>query len=93
MRGVIPRLVLGEVGPGQGQGLGSKAGIARNEARARSWIVHQGLYRTKCNQDQVRGWVPILVWGRNGSKAGSGTGGQGRYWMKWGEDRVRDWPK
>ena len=54
MRGVIPRLVLGDVGPGQGEGLGSKAGIGRNEARGGSWTVYQGLYRTKCNQDKVR---------------------------------------
>ena len=62
-----------------------------NEARAGSWIVHQGLYRTKCNQDEVRDWGhSVLIWERNG--AGSGTGSQGRYCMKWGKDRLRDSP-
>ena len=72
--GVIPRLVLGDVGPGQGEGLGSKAGIGRKEARARSWTVYQGLYRTKCNQDRVRDWVPSLVWDEMGPRQGQGLG-------------------
>ena len=70
----LPRLVLGEVGPGQSQGLGSKAGIGRNGARAGSWIVYQGPYRTKCNQDRVRDWVPSLVWDEMGPSQGQGLG-------------------
>ena len=57
--------------------------VGQNGARAGSWTVYQGPYRTKCKQDRVRDWVPSLVWDEMrprqgqvlGIKAGIGRNG------------------
>ena len=81
----IPSLVLDEMGPRQGQVLGTKAGIGRNGARTGSGVGpnrartesgtwYQGGYLTKWSQDRVREWGTKTGFGRNRGKARSGTG-------------------
>ena len=88
MKGVIPRLILREVGPGQrvrdwvprldgmgsGQGprLCTKARIGRNVTRTGSGTGFQAWYGTKWGQGRVRDWGPRAVLDEIGRGQGQG---------------------
>ena len=53
----VTRPLSDEMGPGQGQGLGSKPGMGRNGAKAGSGTGGQGRYWMKWGEDRVRDWT------------------------------------
>ena len=68
----VPRPVLGEMVPEQGQRLGIKAGIWCSGARAGSGTGFQAWYGTKWGQGRVRDWGPRPVLDEMGRGQGQG---------------------